>query len=364
MAVERPLSPPPAGSRDGDGDGTDSTTAAAILGGAGPVSKGKGPAAWAERIGGIWTLGVLIALVLGFGFVAPNFYSRDNWLATSQYAVEFMLLALGQTFVIITAGIDLADGAMLGISSMVAALLMSDLLGGHSGSPLITAAGFAAGLATGTVVGVVNGLIITKMKLTPFIATLGTLGMATGATFLLNGGAEVSNLPSQVAAIGNTVLVGWLPIPVLVAAFFCLVTWLLLSRTRFGLRTYAIGSNETAARRAGINVDRHLVWVYVISGFLSGVAGLLVMSRFSVGNPLAGANDELDAIAAVVIGGASLFGGRGTIAGTIIGTFVISVLVTGLVLAHVQPFWQQVAVGAVLIGAVWADQIRGRLRQR
>jgi len=338
-------------------------SASALLGGGGLVP-GKGPAAWAERIGGAWTLGVLVALIIAFGIVNSHFFSRANWLATSEYAVEYLMLALGQTFVIITAGIDLSVGAMLGFSGMAGALLMADLLGGRSASVGITVLGIVAILVAGSAIGLINGLLVTKLKLTPFIVTLGTLGMATGAIYLLNNGAEVSTVPSQFAVIGTTVIAGWLPVPVLIAACFCVITWLLLSRTRFGLRTYAIGSNEAAARRAGINVDRHLIYVYTLTGFLAGVAGLLVTARFTAASVTAGLNDELDAIAAVVIGGASLFGGRGTIQGTIIGTLVISVLVTGLVIANVQSFWQQVAVGAVLIAAVWADQLRIRLRQR
>lgn len=317
-----------------------------------------------ERVGDFWTLGVLVAIVVVFGIVAPDFYSQANWVATSTYSTEILLLALGQTFVIVTAGIDLSDGAVLGFSSMSAGLVMATLLDHHGGSLGAMALGFLGGLLAGTVAGLVNGLVIAKLKLTPFIVTLGMLGMASGAIDLLNGGQEIINLPSQVSAIGNTVVLGWFPVPVLVTAVFCIATWLLLSHTRFGRHTYALGSNREAARRAGINVDRHLILVYGLSGALAGVSGLLVMSRFVDASPLAGANDELDAIAAVVIGGASLFGGRGTIQGTIIGTMVISVLVTGLVLANVAPFWQVFAVGVIIIGAVWLDQVRLGLRER
>jgi ribose transport system permease protein len=316
----------------------------------------------AERAGGLWTLGVLAGLVIVFGLVAPGFYSQANWLATSQYAVEFMLLALGQTFVIITGGIDLSDGAMLGLSSMAASVLMFHFMGTGNGSTPLVIAGSATAVVVGALVGLTNGLIITKVKVTPFIVTLGMLGIATGATYLLNGGMEVTSLPPQVAALGNTLIGGWIAVPVAITAGLAVVSWLVLSRTQFGLRTYAIGSNPLAARRAGINVDRHLIRVYLISGSLSGVAGLMVMARFASASPLAGANDELNAIAAAVIGGASLFGGRGTILGTVVGTFIISILVTGLILAHVETFWQQVAVGVILIAAVAADQVRMRLQ--
>ncbi|MHB8294113.1 MAG: ABC transporter permease [Acidimicrobiales bacterium] len=310
-----------------------------------------------------WTVGVLAVVVAVFGALAPHFFSKAEWDATSEYAVEYLLLALGQTFVIATAGIDLSDGAVLGFSAMASAVLMAALLGAHTATGLVFVIGVAAGIATGAAVGMLNGVLITKLKLTPFIITLGTLGMATGGTYLLNGGNQVVNLPPQLTYLGDTMFLGgWLPAIVLITAVFAALSWLLLRRTRFGMRTYAIGSNELAARRAGINVDRHLIMVYMLSGALAGVAGLLVTARFTIATPVSGANDELDAIAAVVIGGASLFGGRGTILGTIVGTFVISILVTGLVLMNVQPFWQEVAVGAVLIAAVYLDQVRRRLR--
>lgn len=310
-----------------------------------------------------WTVGVLVLIVLIFGALAPHFFSKAEWDATSEYAVEYLLLALGQTFVIATAGIDLSDGAVLGFSAMAASVLMASLLGAHTSTAVVFVVGIVVGVAAGAAVGLLNGVLITKLKLTPFIITLGTLGIATGATYLLNGGNQVVNLPPQLTYLGSTMLFGgWLPVIVLITAVFTALMWLLLRRTRFGMRTYAIGSNEVAARRAGISVDRHLIMVYVLSGALAGVAGLLVTARFTIATPVAGANDELDAIAAVVIGGASLFGGRGTILGTIVGTFVISILVTGLVLMNVQPFWQEVAVGVVLIAAVYLDQVRRKLR--
>jgi ribose transport system permease protein len=312
--------------------------------------------------GALWTLAVFVLICIVFGIAAPDFFSRANWVATSEYAVEYLLLAIGETFVIATAGIDLSVGAILGFSAMLSAVIMSGLLNGHMNTTLVTIIGFAIALAAGTLVGVANGLLITRLKLTPFIVTLGMLGMCTGATYLLDDGNQVSNVPSQITTIGTTIWFGgWLPAIVVVAAVFTAGGSLLLSRTRFGLHTYVIGSNFLAGQRAGVNVNRHLVRVYALSGFLAAVAGLMVTAKFSIASPIAGANDELDAIAAVVIGGASLFGGTGTIFGTLIGTFIISILVTGLVLLNVQPFWQQVAVGAVLIIAVVLDQVRRRL---
>jgi ribose transport system permease protein len=316
-----------------------------------------------ERIGALWTLGVLVLLILVFGIAAPSLFSKAAWLSTSGYAVEYLILAVGQTFVIVTAGIDLSDGAALGFSGMAGALLMEHMLGPAGGNGAgVVIAGIAAMLAAGLAIGVVNGVLITRIKLPPFIVTLGSLTAITGATNLLNHGTEITTLPTFVVNLGSSsILGGWLPVPVLIAVVVAVGFGLILARTRFGMRTYAIGSNEIAARRAGVRVDRHLVMVYAISGLLAGLAGLLVTANFSSASPVAGANDELYAIAAVVIGGASIFGGRGTIFGTVIGTAILSVLTTGLVLTNVAPFWQQVAIGVVVVAAVAIDRVRTRV---
>jgi len=236
--------------------------------------------------------------------------------------------------------------------------VMSHLIsgGGHQASAFLI--GAVVCLAIGAAAGLVNGLLITKLKLGSFIVTLGTLGILSGGINLLHDGTEIVNLPNALGTLGGTTYGGWLPLPVAITAVLAVIFGLLLAKTRFGINNYAIGSSTTAARRAGINVERHLLGVYLIAGLLAGVAGFLVMARFSDASPLAGANDELVAIAASVIGGASLLGGRGSITGTAIGTAIVSVLVTGLVLANIQPFWQQVAVGAVLIAAVTSDKVR------
>jgi ribose transport system permease protein len=312
-----------------------------------------------ERIGPFWTLGVLILLIVVFGILAPSLYSKQAWLSTSNYAVEYLILAIGETFVIITAGIDLSVGATLGFSAMLGSQLMQHMLGAHDSSATVAILGVAVMLASGVAIGVLNGMLITRIKLPPFIVTLGTLTAITGATDLLNNATEITTLPNFVTNLGtDSVLNGWLPLPVLISLVIAVVFGLILARTRFGLRTYAIGSNEIATRRAGIRVDRHLVCVYAIAGLLGAVAGLMVTANFSAASPVAGQNDELYAIAAVVIGGASIFGGRGTIFGTVIGTAILSILTTGLILINLQTFWQQVAIGAVVIIAVAVDRVR------
>jgi ribose transport system permease protein len=344
--------------------GTEPTTAA----GGAPASSPEAPDTvplfqrFMERIGPFWTLGVLALLVVAFGIKAPSLYTKQAWLSTSGYAVEYLILAIGQTFVIITAGIDLSVGAVLGFSGMAGALVAQHMLGVHDSSTLTTILSILVMLGAGTGLGLINGLLITRINLPPFIVTLGTLTGITGGTDLLNNGNEVATLPAPFNALGTTdsVLNGWLPLPVLIAIVLAIVFGFILARTRFGLRTYAIGSNVTATRRAGIRVDRHLVWVYTLTGFLAGVAGLMVTATQSTAAPIAGQNDELYAIAAVVIGGASIFGGTGTIFGTVIGTAILSVLTTGLILTGVQPFWQQVAIGAVVIIAVAVDRVRAK----
>jgi len=293
-------------------------------------------------------------MIIVFGIVSPDFLTQANWLNTSVYATTTVLLALGETFVIITAGIDLSVGAILGVSSSVSALYLA----GHHPFASNVAFSIAAvlGILSGIGMGALNGLIISYVGLSPFITTLGTLGIGTGITYLLTGGADVI-VPASVGVYGNAVYFNWLPITVLVAIVLIIVCHFVLKYTRFGLRTYAVGSDITATTRSGINVKNHLLMVYMLSGFLAGIAGVLTMARFVVGSPTAGQNDELNAIAAVVIGGASLFGGRGDILGSIVGSVIVSAIVTGLVLMGVQPYWQTVTIGIVIILAVFIQQI-------
>ena len=316
-----------------------------------------------ERIGAFWTLGVLLALIVAFGIMNPNFISRGAWLATSTAATGILLLSLGQTFVIATAGIDLSVGAVLGLSGFVGAWTMSTLLANspETGGAVIVAIGMVAGVAGGAVAGFINGLVITRMGVTPLIATLGMLGIATGTGYLIGHGQPIASIPEETGAIGFTNVFGWFPVPVLVALGLAIACSYALNRTRFGRRTLAIGSNVDAARRAGINVGRHLTAIYAVSGALAGVGGMLLVTRLSAASPGAGSGQELNSIAAVVIGGTSLMGGRASIAGSVVGAYILAVIQTGLVVAAVDPFWQFVAVGVVLVLAVWADRQRTRL---
>lgn len=314
--------------------------------------------AWLLREG--WTGLVLAALIVAFALWSPEFFGRLNWLNTSSTATEVLLLALGETFVIIAGGIDLSVGAVLGLSGMAGGWVMSDLMARGTPVALTVAAGFAAALAVGLAFGLLNGWLIARHGIPAFVVTLGTLGIATGLGDLVYNGQEISAIPAWVGQFGNTNLLGWIPVPVLIAAILCVITGLALAKTRYGSNTYAIGDSREAAIRAGLPWQRHLVKIYAVSGLLAGIDGVLVMSRLGAASPTSGVTDNLNAIAAVVIGGASLFGGRGKILGSIIGTLIISVLLTGLIIVNVPPYWQEVAVGVVLITAVYIDQYTGR----
>jgi ribose transport system permease protein len=317
-----------------------------------------------ETLLAFWTLGVLGLIVLGFAVTTPNFLSQNSWIAISVASTEVMIIGLGQTVVIVSGGVDLSVGAVLGASGLIGGLVMEQFGHGGPAPAVVIAIGALATVAAGVTAGVINGLVITRLAVTPFIATLGMFGVATGVANLVDNGQDISAIPAQIQNIGDTnLLKGWIPIPVLVAGVLAIIMWAVLQRTRFGRRTFAIGSNVSAARRAGIDVRRHLLIVYALSGMFAGVASFLVMAQLATASVTSGTGDELASIAIVVIGGGSLLGGRGSIGGTVIGAFIVSVLDIGLIIAGVQPYWQTIAVGLILIGAVWADQQRTRLTE-
>lgn len=313
------------------------------------------------RLTAIWTTFVLAIMVIAFTFTAPHFASRDGWIAVSQAAYETALLGLAQTLVIITGNIDLSVGAVLGLGGMVAAFVMEELLAAHAPSGTILVLGYAAGMIAGGLAGLMNGLLITQLRVVSFLVTLGMLGAATGATDLINNGQEIVSIPNTVGIVGNGLLVGWVLVPVLVTAVLYVGVGAWLARTRTGRHLYAIGSDRQAAERAGIPVTRRLVLTFVLSGVLAAIAGELVMSQFIGASPSAGTGQELNAIAAAVIGGTSFSGGRGSALGTIVGALIIAVLSSGLIMADVNPFWQEVAIGFIIILAVYTDRIRLRL---
>jgi len=272
-----------------------------------------------------------------------------------------LLLAIGETYVIVAGGVDLSVGAVLGFAGMSSAWVMEHLLASSLGPTLVIVIGLAIALAAGAIFGIFNAIAITRLSLTPLIVTLGTLGVAEGSTQLLNKGQEISALPPQLSTLGNKLLAdGWIAVPVALTAVVAVAAWVVLSKTRFGRRTHAIGSNTQAALRTGINVRRHLTVIYMFSGVIAGLAGFVATSQLGVATVSAGTGDELNAIVAVIIGGASLYGGRGSIAGTVIGALIVAVLETGLIVAKVNSAWQLIAVGLILIGALVVDRQRVR----
>lgn len=323
------------------------------------------PQDWRDRmVGGSSPLiaAILIALVVVFTLLNSAFLSVENLRNIALDSSVLLVIAVGATFVIITAGIDLSVGSVLVLSGIMAIKAMDAT---NADAWWVVFIGLVAALATGLASGLVSGFLIAKARIPAFIGTLGMLGVDLGIAYLITGGVDVRTAPSTlVDNIGVGELAGSIPWLVIISAGVALVCAVLLASTKFGRYTYVIGSNPEAARRAGINVDRHLIKVYALAGVLAGLAGFLSLARFSTTTIGGHSLDNLTAISGVAIGGTSMFGGIGTILGTVLGVFVPTVLQNGFVVAGMQPFWQQVAVGCVLIGAVYLDQVRrSRYRQ-
>jgi ribose transport system permease protein len=316
---------------------------------------------WQRLVAGssTWIGLILVGLILVFSILEPDsFVSSANFRNIATDAAVLLVLATGMTYVIITAGIDLSVGAVLVFSGVVSAKAMNAVGGDNWGVIIL---GLVVGLAAGFAWGLINGFLIAKAKIPAFVVTLGTLGMALGASLVITGGVDEREVPFKlITTIGTGRAFDQIPWLVIIAFAVAIVFGVILAATRFGRYTYAVGSNEEAARRAGIAVDRHLMKVYALAGTLAGLAGFLSLARFSTTTIGGHDTDNLSAIAAVVIGGTSLFGGIGTMLGSVFGVFIPAVLENGFVIVGVNPFWQEIAVGAVLIGAVFLDQLRRR----
>jgi len=297
---------------------------------------------------------LLSLLILGgvLSILSPYFLTLDNLFAIGLQMSVIAIIAIGQMLIIISAGIDLSVGSILALSGIVCTIFLAD------GVPLGLA--LTGGVAAGTLCGLVNGFLVSKGRIPPFIATLGMMGMARGVALILSGGAgvQLSSLPESFIFLGAGRLFRVVPVPVVITAVLAALGAGLLKYTRLGRYTYAIGSNQEAARLSGVNVQRCLIYIYTICGALSGLAGVILASRLRSGQPTAGTGWELDVIAACVIGGASLSGGEGTIAGALIGALIMGVLRNGCNLLDVSAFWQQVAIGAIIVIAVFIDQYR------
>jgi ribose transport system permease protein len=301
---------------------------------------------------------VLAAIYLLFGLISPDhvFLTLDNLRNVSIAAAETLILATGLTFLIVAGQLDLSVGSQLVLGAVAGAAVMHRLDGRPVG--LVLVLGILATLAVTCVYGLVNGLLTVRLRVPSFVVTLGTLGMGLGISQVLTaaGGSTSQPAPVALADFGLSTLAG-IPSVVLVAAAVAAVLGLVLANTRFGLRCYAVGSNADAARRAGVPAGAVVVRAFVLMGLLSGVAAVVDLARFSSVSVATHQQDNLTAIAAVIIGGASLYGGRGTLFGTVVGTLIPVVLLQGFVIQNVNPYWQNVAIGTVLIAAVAVDQI-------
>lgn len=289
----------------------------------------------------------LLALFVVFSLLSDTFLTVGNIENIALQASVNAVLAIALTFVIVTAGIDLSVGSMVAVAGVVAGDMMT------RGVPWPAAV--LVCLAAGLVCGTLNGLLIERGRLAPFIVTLGTLSIYRGFALLFTGGEPISGLsqPFRDTIAGD---MGGIPIPVVIAAVVAVLGHVLLRHTRFGEYALALGGNRQAAQLSGIDVGKVNVGVYALSGALAAVAALILIARLGAAEPIAGASYELYAIAAAVMGGASLMGGRGSIVGAVLGALVISTLQTGLTILNVQAFWQLIAIGAVVILAVAADR--------
>ena len=312
----------------------------------------------------------LIAIVIVFSFLSPNYFTVGNFLTMATHVAIFGILAVGMLLVILNGGIDLSVGSTLGLSGVVAGFLMQGVVLQPLGVELYPPVWVVAVLtcALGAFVGLVNGVLIARFKVPAFVATLGVMYVARGAALLMTDGLTYNNLAGR-AELGNTGF-DWLgfnrlfgvPIGVVVLAVIAIIGGIMLSRSAFGRWLYASGGNERAAELSGVPVRFVQVMVYVLSGICAAIAGLILSSQLTSAGPTAGNSYELTAIAAVVIGGAALTGGRGTVRGTLLGAFVIGFLSDGLVIIGISSYWQTVATGTVIVLAVLLNAVQYRRR--
>ena len=294
---------------------------------------------------------ILLMMLIAMSILAPAFLRLNNLMNVVRQVSVIAIVGMGVTMVIITTGIDLSSGSVIALVSVVSASLA------HPEQHFPIAVPVAVGIATGALTGTISGTVVAIGKIPAFIATLGMMIAARGVALIYSGGRPISDFTDSFDFIGRGYLVG-VPFPIYVMGLTAVVMHVVLAHTRFGKHVYAIGGNRQAAVVSGINVRRCLIQVYTVAGMLSGLAGILLTSRISVGQPTAGVGYELDAIAAAVIGGTSLSGGIGNVYGTVVGALIIGVLNNGLDLLRVDPNWQQVVKGVLIVGAVLLDKQR------
>jgi len=293
----------------------------------------------------------LIVLALALTIATPHFLTALNLASVARQTAVINLMALGMTLVIITGGIDLSVGSTLALAGLFGTMAIK------AGFPIPAA--IFIGICAGLLCGLVNGLMITQFRISPFIVTLGTLEAYRGVALVVSKGLPVHEIPDAFSFLGDGNFLG-LPVSLWVLAVCAVLMHFILEHTKLGRYAFAIGSNQSAAYYAGVPIKFHLVSVYAIAGLLAGLAGMVEASRLMTGQPTAGQGYELQAIAAVVIGGGSLQGGEGSVVGTLIGAFIIGLLSNGSDLLGINPYWQQVTIGAVIIAAVGFDELRKR----
>ncbi len=297
---------------------------------------------------------VMLLVIAYFSYRSARFATPENLATILVAAAPFALIALGQTLVILTGGIDLSVGSVIAVAAMASAATAK----AHPGQVWLTV---LVAMLVGLVVGAINGILVSRINVPPFIATLGTLTAGSGLAYVVGHGAPINGLPAEFGSIANTKVLG-LQIPVLLMIVGIIALAVIMKRTTYGMRVYAVGGNRAAAEIAGINTRNVLFSVYALSGLLAGLSGVMLASRVISGPPNLGQGYELDAIAAVVIGGASLMGGRGTIWGTALGLLMIMTLNNGLDILVVPAYWQDVIKGVLIVAAVAVDVWSSRRR--
>ena len=303
------------------------------------------------RIQGVSMLVILVLMWVVLGLLSPYFFTVSNLFEITLQTAVIAIIGAGMTFVILSGGIDLSVGSVFACSAVIGGLVFT-------ATNSLTLA-LTATVATGAAFGLANGLIITRLRVPPFIGTLGMMGIARGLALIISGGVPIYGL-ERYKFIGQGKLFDVIPVPTVIVVIVYVIGYLVLNNTRFGRFTYAIGSNTEATRLSGINVTRVMLGIYMICGLLTGLASTIEAGRLAIVQPAGGNGYELLAIGAVIIGGASTFGGEGSIIATLIGAIIVTTIRNGLNILGVNAFWQYVVNGVVIIGAVAADQFRRR----
>jgi len=300
----------------------------------------------------------LVALLIAiFGVINPRFVSSLNMMVVMRQASYLAIVAMGAMFPLIVSGLDLSSGALISFSSIVGSMTMRGDLGLGFSEPVMVALGIAAGLGAATTVGLINGLIVSSFGVHPFVTTLGMLSVLGGASFLLSKGMAIFLLPPVFHQVFGAYIIAGVPVPIVIALAIATGLYILMNKTRIGHYFWAIGGNVNAAMLSGVSIKKYIILAYVMASFFAGVAALLIVARVGSGEPLLGRDLMLQGIAAAVLGGAAVGGGRGNIPGVFLGAFFISMLTNGMSLIEMGTFEQQIAIGGFLLLAIISDRM-------